>query len=76
MKLLELQRDPAAFREALLIDTDAGPVPFAECMDDWQRADFEALTTVGAGQPGRRSRANASVEHGSKGAVVTRSRAM
>ena len=43
MKLLDLQRDPAAFRSALLIDTDQGSVPFAECMDEWQRADFAAL---------------------------------
>jgi hypothetical protein len=26
-----------------LIDTDSGPKPFAEVMDPWQRADFEAL---------------------------------
>ena len=43
MKLLELQKDPAKFREHLLIDTDKGSVPFSEVMDDWQRADFEAL---------------------------------
>lgn len=43
MNLLDLQSDPAAFRDALLIDTDAGPAPFAERMDDWQAADFAAL---------------------------------
>lgn len=43
MNLLDLQSDPAAFRDALLIDTDAGPAPFADRMDDWQRTDFEAL---------------------------------
>jgi phage terminase large subunit-like protein len=43
MDLLELQANPAAFREALAIDTDAGPQPFAERMDPWQRADFAAL---------------------------------
>lgn len=43
MKLLDLQRDPRAFREALLIDTDSGPRPLGECMDPWQRSDFEAL---------------------------------
>jgi phage terminase large subunit-like protein len=41
--LLELQADPAAFRDCLLIDTDSGPAPFAERMDLWQRQDFAAL---------------------------------
>lgn len=41
--LLELQRDPVAFRKALLIDTDSGPRPFADCMDPWQDTDFRAL---------------------------------
>ena len=26
--------DPAAFRSALLIDTDSGPIPLVECIDD------------------------------------------
>lgn len=43
MNLRELQADPQAFRQALLIDADAGPTPFAEAMDDWQRRDFQAL---------------------------------
>jgi phage terminase large subunit-like protein len=45
MDLLALQSDPAAFREALMIDTDAGPKPFAECVKDneWQSADFAAM---------------------------------
>ncbi len=43
MNLQDLQRDPSAFRSALLIDSDSGPVPFASVMDPWQRADFEAL---------------------------------
>jgi len=43
MDLLNLQSDPAAFRAALLIDTDDGPRPFADVMDDFQRRDFEAL---------------------------------
>jgi phage terminase large subunit-like protein len=43
MSLLDLQSDPAAFRAALLIDTDSGPRPFADVMDDFQRHDFEAL---------------------------------
>jgi len=42
-KLNELQRDPARFREALLIDCDGEPKRLGEVMDSWQRADFEAL---------------------------------
>lgn len=43
MNLLNLQQSPAAFREALLIDADGGPRPLSECIEDWQRKDFEAL---------------------------------
>lgn len=43
MKLLDLQRAPAVFRSALLIDTDGGPQPLADALDDWQDADFRAL---------------------------------
>lgn len=44
MSLLSLQKDPAAFRASLLIDTsDSGPRPLRDCIDDWQRADFAAL---------------------------------
>lgn len=43
MNLLELQNDPAAFRAALLIDTDGGPRPFGEVANDWQERDFRAL---------------------------------
>ena len=43
MTLLNLQRSPAAFRDALLIDTDNGTRPFSSVMDDWQREDFAAL---------------------------------
>ena len=43
MNLLELQDSPKAFRESLLIDTDAGPKPLSEVCDDWQQQDFEAL---------------------------------
>lgn len=43
MSLLDLQNDPAAFRDALLIDTDSGPRPFGECVDPWQQKDFQAL---------------------------------
>ncbi|HUY91388.1 MAG TPA: terminase large subunit [Pirellulales bacterium] len=35
--------DPAAFRQHLLIDGDAGPRRLGDCLDPWQRADFEAL---------------------------------
>ena len=41
--LLQLQSNPKAFREALLIDTDSGPRPLSECIDPWQRKDFDAL---------------------------------
>lgn len=53
MDLQKLQSDPAEFRSALLIDTDAGPKPLGDCMDPWQRKDFEALDSgwrVAAGQ--------------------------
>lgn len=43
MSLLELQNSPAEFREHLLIGTDSGPAPLKDCVDDWQRADFERL---------------------------------
>lgn len=43
MKILELQKSPSAFRSALLIDTDSGPRPLAEVIDDWQAKDFESL---------------------------------
>lgn len=43
MNLIELQQNPARFRDALLIDTDSGPRLLREVMDDWQREDFEAL---------------------------------
>jgi len=43
MNLLELQKDPSAFRSALLIDTDSGPAPLNEVIDEWQAADFDAL---------------------------------
>lgn len=41
--LLQLQNDPAAFRAALVIDATGQPKPFADCLDDWQRADFTAM---------------------------------
>lgn len=42
-KLKSFAADPAAFRAALVIDADGGPVPFGKSMDDWQRSDFSAL---------------------------------
>lgn len=39
----EMQRSPAAFREHLSIDGDAGPRRLGESLDPWQRADFAAL---------------------------------
>jgi hypothetical protein len=41
--LKQLQRDPAAFRRALLIDRDGKPTLFAMIMDDWQDWDFRVL---------------------------------
>jgi hypothetical protein len=43
MRLLELQKDPSAFRAALLIDADAGPVRLSDCIDPWQATDFAAI---------------------------------
>jgi hypothetical protein len=43
MDLLRIQSDPAKFRAAVLVDTDRGPRPLANVMDDWQAADFAAL---------------------------------
>ena len=39
----KLATDPAAFREALLIDANGRAKKFGESLDDWQRQDFEAL---------------------------------
>lgn len=61
MNLLELQQSPAAFRAALLIDTDSGPKPFWP--DPWQQADFAALDSgwkravIGTSQPAEKQRA-------------------
>ncbi len=43
MDLKNIQADPSAFRQALMIDTDQGPRPLGEVADPWQRTDFEAL---------------------------------
>ncbi|WP_166820020.1 terminase large subunit domain-containing protein [Thalassoroseus pseudoceratinae] len=44
MNLREIQQSPAAFRRAIKIDTDRhGVAPLADCLDDWQEADFQAL---------------------------------
>ena len=42
-KLEQLMADPAAFREALLVDADGEPKRFGPNLDDWQREDFEAI---------------------------------
>lgn len=34
---------PAKFRQAIVIETDAGPKPLADVLDSWQRRDFESL---------------------------------
>lgn len=41
--LQKLAADPAEFRAALTIDADGGPRRLADCLDDWQAADFAAL---------------------------------
>ncbi|MBA3483198.1 MAG: hypothetical protein H0T51_15425 [Pirellulales bacterium] len=43
MDLRAIQCDPAAFRDALLIDADAGPRRFGPNLDPWQRDDFAAI---------------------------------
>lgn len=43
MNLLQLQSDPVAFRQALLIDTDFGATRFADVIEEWQDSDFRAL---------------------------------
>ena len=55
MDLLSLQSDPTAFRSALSIDTDAGPAPLADVIDDWQAADFQALDPVWRRAAGQKS---------------------
>jgi hypothetical protein len=39
----EYASDPAAFRRDLIIDRGGKPACLGECLDDWQRKDFEAL---------------------------------
>ncbi len=41
--LRKMQKTPEAFRAALVIDSDAGPVRLGEVLDDWQREDFKAI---------------------------------
>lgn len=43
MNLIELQSDSARFRNALLIDTDAGPTRFSDVCEEWQDKDFGGL---------------------------------
>lgn len=42
-QLRQFAESPKAFRDALLIDSDSGPKPFREAVDDWQEADFAAM---------------------------------
>jgi hypothetical protein len=42
-KLQAMATDPAEFRRGLLIDTDQGPRPMADCLDPFQVADFAAI---------------------------------
>lgn len=42
-RLQALMASPSAFRDVLLVDTDAGPRPLGRVMDDWQREDFQCL---------------------------------
>jgi hypothetical protein len=49
MNLDELNRcavDPAFFRSRLLVETDRGARPLGDVLDDWQKADFEALDSA------------------------------
>lgn len=41
--LQRLASDPAEFRRQLVIDADGGPRRLADCLDDWQAADFAAI---------------------------------
>lgn len=43
VNLPEVVASPEAFRNALVVDTDAGPRRLGEILDDFQRADFAAL---------------------------------
>jgi hypothetical protein len=38
-----LKQSPAEFRKSLLIDADGRSLPFASCLDPWQRSDFLAI---------------------------------
>lgn len=49
-----LSSDPAEFRKELLIDTDDGPRPLADVMDDWQALDFWSLASGWRGVVGQR----------------------
>ena len=42
-RLPEYAIDPSAFRRDLIVDVDGRPARFGDVLDDWQRADFEAL---------------------------------
>jgi len=72
MNLLDLQRSPSAFRSALLIDTDSGPRPFADIMDPWQAADFQALDTGWQNAAGQSPEGEVRQRPGSNGHAVIR----
>jgi len=42
-KLAELQRNPVAFRNTLLIDAGGVARPLGQVCEQWQQRDFEAL---------------------------------
>jgi hypothetical protein len=46
---------PAMFRQAISIETDGGPKPLADVLDDWQAKDFKALDSALEVVAGRRS---------------------
>ena len=41
--LSQIRHDPVAFRDRLLVDTGSGLELLRDCMEPWQRTDFEAL---------------------------------
>ena len=42
-QLRKLQASPAAFRQAIVIDTDTGPKRLANVIEPWQAVDFSAM---------------------------------
>lgn len=66
--LHNIAQHPQAFRDVLLIDTDAGPRSLSAIADDWQNADFHAL------DPAWRRVAGQAVEGGPSRAYLERPR--